>query len=58
MERVVAHVLLVVVGVLVVQRACEILQPLVVSVVLATALWPWVPGLPQVTIRSFDANRA
>jgi predicted PurR-regulated permease PerM len=35
-------VLLVVGAVLLVQRAWEVVEPLIVAVVLATALWPWV----------------
>jgi predicted PurR-regulated permease PerM len=38
-------VLLLLAAVVFVQRAWEVLQPLLVSVVLATALWPWVSRL-------------
>ena len=38
-------VLLVFAGALFVQRAWEIVQPLLVAIVLATALWPWVTSI-------------
>lgn len=45
-------VLLVGLGVLLVVRAWQILEALIVSVVLATALWPWVTAVAHVQVGS------
>ena len=45
-------VLLVVGAVMLVQRAWEVVEPLIVAVVVATALWPWVSRICDVPIGS------